>query len=106
MKAKFLSACAALIVGLLLASPVLGKGPPQKVTISGGMLMPQIVLTGDQPTLDALGFMTLEDYTTLAAEAPPGIGGAGYLITRYYETSPNQYVPFDQLIYYPNPAGG
>ena len=106
MNGKVFLALVVALAGLLLAPMVLAKGPPQKVTISGAGLAPQIELTGDQVTLEALGFMALEDYTTESPEAPEGISGDGYLITRYFETSPGRYMAFDQARYYPDPAGG
>jgi hypothetical protein len=50
--------------------------------------------------------MSLEDYETLTSEAPEGISGDGYLITRFYEISNGSYVAFDQVRYHPDPEGG
>jgi hypothetical protein len=94
-----------LIVALVLAQTALAKGPPQKVTISGGDLAGEIEITDDETVLNALSMMTLEDYDTLTAEAPEGISGDGFLITRFYEDPPGRYFPFDQVRYYPDPEG-
>ena len=104
-----------LIAALLLAAPITwAKGPPQKVTITGGDLPHDIELTGDdQPVLDALQMMALEDYDTRSPYEPLDLAaygdssGDGYLITRYYlNSTTGQYVAFDQLRYYPAHNGG
>jgi hypothetical protein len=94
-----------VMVVLLAAQVVLAKGPPQKITISGPGLLAEISITQDEPTLNGLAMMSLEDYDTLTAEAPTGIGEEGYLLTRFYEQSPGRYIPFDRVEYFPNPAG-
>lgn len=104
MRAKLVTA--ALIAGLVLAQAALAKGPPQKITISGGDLAHEIEITDDEATLNALAMMALEDYTTLTPDAPEGISGDGYLITRFYEQSAGRYVAFDEERYYPDPDGG
>ncbi|MFN8560106.1 MAG: hypothetical protein U0703_00355 [Anaerolineae bacterium] len=101
MRAKLI--LAVLIAGLALAQAALAKGPPQKITISGGDLPHEIEITDDEATLNALAMMVLEDYTTLTPDAPEGISGDGYLITRFYEQSPRRYVAFDEVRYYPQP---
>ena len=54
--------------------------------------------------------MTLEDYSTRTPDAPEGISGEGYLLTRYFEDSnsilKDRYFPFDQVRYYRDPDGG
>lgn len=94
------------MIVLLLAQAVWAKGPPQKITISGEGLAGEIVITDDETTLNALAMMTLEDYVTFTADAPDGISGEGYLLTRFYEISPDRYVPFDQVRYFRSPNGG
>lgn len=103
MKAKIL---VGLLVSLLLAQSALAKGPPQKITISGGDLPGEIEIINDESTLNALAMMQLEDHRTLTPDAPENISGDGYLITRYYEVSSGRYVAFDEVRYYPNPDGG
>jgi len=94
------------IAVLMLAQGALAKGPPQKLTISGAGLAETIEITDDQATLEALGTMVLEDYTTRTSTAPQGINGEGTLITRYYVISSGDYFAFDELIYYPDSEGG
>ena len=103
MKAKIL---VALLAALVLTQAALAKGPPQKVTVSGGDLPHEIEITGDEALLNALAMMSLEDYQTLTPDAPETISGDGYLITRFYEVSSGRYVAFDAVRYYPNPDGG
>ncbi len=98
-----------LIAALLLAAPISwAKGPPQKVTITGGDLPHDVEITDDAAVLDALQMLVLEDYDTRSPYEPLDIAaygdssGEGYLITRYYVNSLNgQYVAFDELRYYP-----
>jgi hypothetical protein len=100
---------AMLVLGILIGvtmQSALAKGPPQKITISGGDLPGEIEITGDYATMSALSMMSLEDYQTLTPDAPQNISGDGYLITRFYETSSGRYVAFDEVRYYPNPDGG
>ena len=105
MKAKLLVSL--LVIAALLTQAALAKGPPQKVTISGGNLSEEIEITGDEATLNALGMMMLEDYRTRSEEAPEVEGlGEGYLITRFYENQSGRLFPFDELYYYPDPDGG
>ncbi len=104
MKARF-ALVLVLVAALLLAQSALAKGTPDKVTISGADLPHEIVITGDEDALNTLGLMELEDYDTLTSDAPEGISGDGYLITRFYGVR-GDYVPFDQVRYYPDPAGG
>ncbi|MEO8394397.1 MAG: hypothetical protein ABI700_15500 [Chloroflexota bacterium] len=105
MKAKILLIGFLLMAGLLVQS-ALAKEAPQKVTISGAGLLSEVVLTGDQDRLNTLAMMTLEDYYTRSANAPAGISGDGYLITRYLQESPTRLIAFDTVRYYPDPAGG
>ncbi len=104
---------------LMIAALVLGaqiswaKGPPQKVTITGGDLPHDIEITDDRDVLDALQMMTLEVYDTRSPYEPLDIAaygdssGEGYLITRYYVNSlTGEYVAFDELRYYPAHDGG
>jgi hypothetical protein len=95
-----------LIAVLVLAQSALAKGPPQKITISGDGLAGEIVIVDNEATLNALGMMALEDYDTLTPDAPDGIGGEGYLLTRFFEDSPDHYIPFDQVRYFAIPDGG
>lgn len=97
-----------LLLALVAVLPTaLAKGPANKVTISGGALTEELVITEDETALQALSFMTLEDYETLTDDAPEGISGEGYLITRYYEDSrsPGRFTPFDEVNYYADPNG-
>lgn len=103
MKAKFL---VVLLASLLITQAALAKGPPQKITISGGDLLHEIEITGDEAMLNALAMMSLEDYRTLTPDAPENISGDGYLITRYYEVSSGRFVAFDEVRYFPDPDGG
>ncbi len=102
-----------LIAALLLAAPISwAKGPPQKVTITGGDLPHDVEITGDAAVLDALQMLVLEDYDTRSPYEPIDIAaygdssGAGYLITRYYVNSAGDFFPFDELRYYPALDGG
>lgn len=108
MKAKSAMLLASLLIGILmLAQMALAKGPPAKVTISGGDLAEEIEITGDEATLTTLGTMYLEDYETRSDDAPENISGDGYLIIRFYENAQNpvHYTPFDQVRFYPNIDG-
>ncbi len=93
-----------MVAALLLGQVALAKGSPQQVTLSGDGFA--LTLTGDQATLDALAFMTLEDYSTATADPPADLSGDGCLITRSYLAEHGEMVAFDQLRYYPDPAGG
>ena len=59
----------------------------------------------DETTLQLLSFMSLENHATLTDDAPEGISGEGYLITRFYEDSrsPGRFIPFDEVRYYADP---
>ena len=95
-----------MLIALLVTQVALAKGPPQKVTISGGDLAEEIEITGDEATLNALAMMTLEDYRTRSDEAP-SVEGDGYFIARYYmDSRTGRYIPFDELRYFPDPEGG
>jgi hypothetical protein len=101
-----------IVVGAVFGITVqaaLAKGPPQKVTISGGDLSAEIEVTDDAGILEALGTMMLEDFDTRTPDAPEGFDdswGDGYLITRFYEDPPGHFFPFDAVLYYPDPEGG
>src|SRR5215207_5582545 len=99
---------ALVIMGLVLVQMALAKGPPQKVTISGGDLAEEIEIVDDEATLTALGTMYLEEYETRSREEPEGISGDGYLITRYFADSmadEDEFFPFDQVRFYAHPDG-
>lgn len=104
---------AVLLLSLLLLAQAASlrlqaKGPPQKVTISGGDLTTEIEITGDEAILSALGTMILEDFDTRTSVAPEGSDtwGDGYLITRYFENQGGRMFAFDEVRYYPDPEGG
>lgn len=103
MKARLLVLL--IVIALLAVQAALAKGPPQKVTISGGDLAEEIEILGDEPALTALAMMTLEDYETRSDEAPD-VDGEGYLVTRFFETTAGHYFPFDEIRYFPDPEGG
>lgn len=104
---------AGLLASLVAVSIALAKGPPQKVTITGGDLPRNVEITDDEATLDALQMMSLEDYDTRSPYEPLEIAdygdnsGEGYMITRYYINSlSGEYFAFDELRYYPAHDGG
>jgi hypothetical protein len=97
-----------VIAGLMLVQMALAKGPPAKVTISGGDLTEEIEIVDDEATLTALGTMYLEDYDTRSRQAPEEISGDGYLITRYFVddmADEDEFFPFDQVRFYAHPDG-
>jgi hypothetical protein len=102
---KLKSVALLLVALMLLAQAVLAKGPPQKVTISGGDLAEEIEILGDDTALTALAMMTLEDYETRTDEAPD-VEGEGYRIARFFETTAGYYTPFDEIRYFPDREGG
>jgi hypothetical protein len=106
MRKVLLVGVLALALLLVLTQAAWAKGPPQKITISGEGLAQEIVITDDETTLNALAMMALEDYDTLTADAPEGMSGEGYLLTRFYEDSPDHFIPFDQVRYFRSPEGG
>jgi len=99
MMAVFILLVAAL--ALFAAAPAAAKGPAEMIRISGPGLDGHQTLR-EPEALDSLSLAALEDFTR-PIEAPQQVG-PGYTITRYYDT--NEWTPWDQVIYYPDPQGG
>jgi hypothetical protein len=104
MKAKSVMLLVGLLVciGLVLAQVALAKEMPQKISISGPGLAENIEIIDDTPTIEALMSMSLEDYTTRTSQAPEGISGEGYLISRFILNPNGDYELLDASRYYRN----
>lgn len=87
---------------LVITIPVFAKGVFSKVTIEAPVLVEPIEVT-DTQQLEALGMMELMDVFS-DVEVNPADLGTGYALTRYGFMG-TEYVPFDQVIYYPGESG-
>lgn len=83
----------------------LAKGPANKIVITGPGVEGELEIT-DQETLNSLSMTRLEDFLHGQLENPPLVGDEGYEMTRYFETGPEQFRPFDKVVYYPVPEEG
>jgi len=92
-----------LTVLLLSASIVGAKGEWGKVTISGNGLIREIEIT-DPVMLEDLALGTFQDLA-LGEIVTPQVVGAGYSLLRGWENEDGVFVPFDNVHYYPDPAG-
>ena len=91
-------------IGLVLAQVALAKEMPQKITISGPGLAEDIEIVDDTQTIERLMAMSLEDYMTRTSQAPEGISGEGYLISRFILNANGDYELLDASRYYRNPS--
>jgi hypothetical protein len=90
---------------LLIAQFVQAKGPANKIVITGPDFNGEFVLT-DQEMLNHISMAGLEDFQRGILSETPSVEGEGYEMTRYFESDPGKYRPFDVVIYYPSPENG
>ena len=93
----------ALLIALALPGLTSAKGPASRIVIVGPGLDGELVLEGDMAVLIPISFAMLEDF--MQPVDPPARPAPGFELTRFFETNPGQYVPFDRVAYHPAPDG-
>ena len=101
LRRRTLIALVAGLLSLLTVMPAAAKGQALMIRIAGPGLDGNRSYR-DEELLSHLSTALLEDFSQ-PIDAPQTVG-AGYVITRYFDDA--NYVPWDQVIYYPDPAGG
>jgi len=95
-----------VVLALFTGTIAFAKGG-DKITITGESLAQPIEITDNACILNAFAESNLEDLTTRSEQAPPAASlGERYLITSYTKNLDGSYDPFEQMEYYPDPAGG
>src|SRR4051812_14148897 len=95
-----------LLVVFLLFPRQPGSPPGAgKITTSGASLAHDVEVTDNACILNAFTDTTLEDLPTMQDQAPANLG-TPYLITRSVKLDNGSYLPFDQVRFYTEPAGG
>ena len=90
-----------IIMLFLSLHPVLAKGPPDKLIISGPGTPGEVTVT-DVALLADVGLGSLEEFSTIS---PPAGLVQSYEVTRYFKNG-EIFTPFDRLHYYVDPTGG
>jgi len=102
-KTRFTILLLGLTVLLLSANIVAAKGPWGKVTISGEGLGGVVEIT-DPAMLEDLALGAFEDLVLGSIETPQVVGG-GYSLLRGGLGQNGQFIAFDNVHYYLDPAG-
>src|SRR6187399_2586007 len=104
MKKFYLTAITFGLVALLSANLVLAKGAWSKVEISGDGI-PGVIDITDPGLLEVLALATFEDVMSGSID-PPEVVGGGYKMLRGWDDARGTFMPFDEVHYYLDPAGG